>query len=383
MATYIRLTDYKSSNEKEQEFFNPENRYEAKQEDFSKIPASPIAYWVSDRVNEIFEKSQRLGNISVVRTGLQTGNNNRFTRQWYEVSSSIIGFNIQCREETKDGRFTWFPYNKGGEYRKWFGNGEVIVNWQYDGKEIIEYAIYLNSIKKASSRMGIANNSEYYFKSGITWSAISNKFGARYISGGLIFDTKGPTLFLNPDVRSEYLIGLMNSKIADYIFSIIAPTLDYNPGAVSKFPYIDKKSNDIINKSMQNINISKEEWDSRETSWDFTKNELIKHKSDTKIETAYTSYCNHWKEQHNTLHQNEEELNRLFIDIYELQDEIIADVELKDITILKKETEVIDGELVFQADEIMKQFISYGVGVMFGRYSLDSDGLLIANMGQE
>ena len=375
MATYIRLTDYKSSDEKEQEFFNPENRYEAKQEDFSKIPASPIAYWVTEGIKEAFIDGDTIEDIAPVRQGFQTGDNDRFLRYWFEIENNKIGFNIKSTKEFHQKKYLYAPYNKGGEFRKWFGNNDYLVKFNK-----VNYDILLKMGNNLPSR-------HLYFQSSLTWSALSSgSFGARWNGIGFTFSAKGACSFPVDNDTSIFVLTLLNSKIASKVLEFFSPTLDFNVGDIRQIPLI-KEWNSFINGietlTQQNIDISKEEWDSRETSWDFTKNELIKHKTDSKIETAYTNYCNYWKEQFNTLHQNEEELNRLFIDIYELQDELTADVELKDITILKNEAKIIDNELVFQADEIMKQFISYGVGVMFGRYSLDSDGLLIANMGKE
>lgn len=376
MATYIRLTDYKNSDEKEQEFFNSENRYEAKQEDFSKIPGSPIGYWLKENIknifsNEIFEKFGYSGK------GLDTCDNDLYTRNWSEINFTSIGLLVNNNEETFDS-FKWYPFSKGGEFRKWFGNLEVVVLWENDG-EIVRNIRDENG--KIKSR---PQNTNKYFKNAITWSSLGGTFGARKIDK-VIFGN-GAAFFPENSKHLSFFNALMNTKVVTDILKVINPTLSFLAGDIKRLPIIfpssEVKLNKIENLTQQNINISKEEWDSRETSWDFIKNELIKHKTDTKIETAYKNYCNYWQEQHNTLHQNEEELNRLFIDIYELQDELTLDVELKDITILKNETKIIDGALVFQADEIMKQFISYGVGVMFGRYSLDSDGLLIANMGQ-
>jgi len=357
---YYRLTDYKSSDEKEQEFFNPENRYEAKQEDFSKIPGSPIAYWISDKIKEIFEENKKLGELSDIKQGMSTADNDRFLKYWFEI-------NFLSKNKK------WFSYNKGGDFRKWYGNLEYLINWDNNGLEVKDFE---NSVIR---------NEQFFFREGVTWSAISSSnFGVRIQTDNNILGGGSNTIFL--DKSLYFMLGLLSTKAVEKILNIINPTLNFSGGVLEKLPIIFPNittQEQIETIAQQNIEISKEEWDSRETSWDFTKNELIKHKSDTKIEIAYSNYCNYWKEQHKTLHQNEEELNRLFIDIYKLQDELTPDIELKDITILKNETKVIDNELVFQADEIMKQFISYGVGVMFGRYSLDCDGLLIANMGQE
>ena len=387
MPTFIRLTEYRDSDSKEEGFFKPENRYEAKQEDFDKIPGSPIAYWVSDRVKEIFEKNVKLGEIAEPRQGMATADNDRFLRIWHEGSHQDLGFGYECIEDTADKKYRWFPYNKGGEFRKWYGNQEYVINWWNDG-----YDIRQDKLDKLDRGLCLPSNSkpkntQYYFREGITWSFVSSSaFGVRYTPKGNIFDIAGSSAFPKKE-DMFYITAFLTSKITFNMLKILAPTINFQVGDLKSLPIIFTKIEDArknINVlTKQNIDISKEEWNSRETSWDFTKSELIKHKSDTKIETAYATYCNYWKLQHNTLHQNEEELNRLFIDIYELQDELTPEVDLKDITILKSETKIIDGELVFQADEIMKQFISYSVGVMFGRYSLRQEGLVIANMGQE
>ena len=365
MATYIRLTDYKSSDEKEQEFFNLENRYEVKQEDFSKIPASPIAYWVSENFGNTFINSDKMENYAEI-TGShnKTANNELYVRFYWEINSSLL---FQ----------KWVGYAKGGEFRKWFGNTEYLVDWSDKAKIFYDTNSTSNLISE-----------NYWFKDGITYTDLTTRgFNCRTIDNKSISDMSGPAIYIENTKERNFLMGLLNSNFSNKIFQLLNPTLHIKINDIKRLPIIFPKQDSIKQKietlTQQNINISKEEWDSRETSWDFTKNELIKHNTDTKIETAYSNYCNYWKEQFNTLHQNEEELNRLFIDIYELQDELTPDVELKDITILKNEAKIIDGELVFQREEIMKQFISYGIGVMFGRYSLDSDGLLIANMGQE
>jgi hypothetical protein len=309
MATYIRLTDYKSSDEKEKGFFKPENRYEAKQKDFEKIPGSPIAYWVSERVKEIFENIE-LNKIAEPRVGLQTSDNNRFLRFWFETEFNNIGFKFENREIAKNSKLKWFPYNKGGDFRKWFGNNEIIVNWENDGYEIREYNNFLN--KTRSSNIGIANT-QFYFKSSITWSFVSSfSFGVRYSEKGYIFDTGGSSLFVDEN-KLLYFTAFMCSKIAFNLLRTINPTLNFQPGNIGKLPIIFPKSESTKQKidqlTQECIDISKEEWDSRETSWDFTKNELIKHKTDSKIETAYKNYCNYWREKFYKLHKNEEELN--------------------------------------------------------------------------
>ena len=388
MPTFIRLTDYKDSDTKEQQFANPANRHVANQNDFSKIPGSPIAYWVSNRVREIFDKNQRIGDLSEVKAGMQTGNNDRFLKLWNELNINNIGFNYSNRSDAKNSKLKWFPYNKGGEFRKWFGNIEYFVNFENDGFEI-------KKLKEDGLKAGTitANNSKcwnqsLYFQEGITWSALSSSsFGVRYNPVGNIFDISGSCAFPPNEIRL-FSISFLQSKIVKMYLDILNPTMSFQVGNIKTLPIIFPKQDSIKHTidtlTQQNIDISKEEWDSRETSWDFKQNQLIRHTADDgKVASAYTVYCKHWLEKFTQLHANEEELNRLFIDIYGLQDELTPDVALKDITILKSESKIINGELVFQADEIARQFISYGVGCMFGRYALDREGLVVANMGQE
>ena len=380
MPTYIRLTDYKSSEEKERGFFKSENRYEAKQEDFEKIPGSPIAYWVSDRVKEIFCNGQSLEQISEPKQGMASGDNNRFIRIWFEVEYSEIGFNYSNIQEAHNSFLKWFPFNKGGEFRKWAGNNEYVIIFDKNTFDILA-----NMGNNLPSR-------QYYFRRGITWSAISSgKFSVREQLEGTIFSNAGMSVFPSND-KFNYIVSFMNSNTLQKLLETISQTINFNAGDIKKMPIILPKSPETKQKidelTQECIDISKEEWNSRETSWDFKASPLLIENGELriengKIEDAYNRYCEYWREKFFKLHENEEELNRLFIEIYELEDELTPDVPLEDITILKNETKIVNGKLEFRADEIMKQFISYGVGVMFGRYSLDNQGLLIANMDQE
>jgi len=409
MATYIRLTDYKSSDGKEQEFFNPENRYEVTQENFSKIPSSPIAYWVSNKVINILNTNDSLLEIGKPRKGLVTLKDEYFLKRWYEVTQDNSIYNaLEFNESNK--KIKWFAITKGGENNKWYGNNEFVINWLENGKELKDYIVMKYN---GGSYTKEIRSESYYLKENITWSGISGgKPSFRFSKKGFLMSSSGPSAFPNEE-NIVYILSYLNTNTALHILSIFSQTLSFLSGDIAKLPIIFPKQDSIKQQvevlTQENIVISKEEWDSRETSWDFTKNELLKHKSDSKIETAFTNYCNYWSEKFVALHKNEEELNRLFIEIYELEEELDEYVEFKDITILKtekvleqilipsstkEEADEIDKtaegylynrgyNLVFKADEVMKQFISYGVGVMFGRYSLDTDGLLITNMGQD
>jgi len=296
------------------------------------------------------------------------------------------------KKEAKNSGLKWFPYNKGGEFRKWYGNQEYVVNWENDGEEIkksiIERYSYLNGNPNF-----VAKNQELYFHKAITWSAISSgKFSIRIQGVGTIFSNAGMSAFPNDEIFN-YIFAFLNSKIVLDLLKILSATINFNAGDISNLPIIFPKSSTLKSKidtlTQECINISKEDWDSRETSWDFRTNELVrmkseklKMKSDVKLEDVYNAYCEYWKEKFYKLHKNEEELNKLFIEIYGLEDELTYDVPLEDITILKKEAKIENGELVFNKKEIIKQFISYFVGVLFGRFSLDKEGLILANLGE-
>ena len=392
-GTYIRLVDYNNAELKEQEFSNKDNYFQAKQKDFEKIPGSPIAYWVSNRILSIFEKMQNLKKDGDTRQGMATSDNNRFLRLWNEVNYNKIGYNMTNSQEALESKKKWFPYNKGGEFRKWYGNQEYLVNWENDGYEIKNYA---ESLYKSVTRT-IKSISEY-FKTSISWSKISSgNIAFRYYPKGFIFDVAGCSIFYKDENIMKYHFGLLNSKIAKTCLKVISPTLNYEAGQIAILPVLEKSSNNILRLIETIISISKEEWDSRETSWDFEKLSLIDGKD---LKSVYENYCNHWRDNFVQLHKNEEELNRLFIEIYDLQDEMDEKVAFEDITILKKEAKIIQIDnsisknfssesekylydrgvsLEFNKDELIKQFLSYAVGCIMGRYSINKTGLIIAN----
>ena len=387
-----KFDEYSSDNKISEniEFNNKGNfiKFQAKQKDFEKIPGSPIAYWVSDKVREIFEKNQKLGDISQPRKGNSTSDNNRFLKLWYEVEKKNMKLNsIDLKKDSKEWK--WFPYNKGGSFRKYYGNNEYLINWKNDAEEI-------RKIPTA-----VIANYDYFTKEGLTWSTVSSSnFSVRDFKEGFIFDNGGCCIFSKKIVKSE-LLGLLNTKVFGKLFSEINPTINFQSGEISKMPIIFSKNkiikNTIDNLVQQNISISKEEWDSRETSWDFEKLSLIDSKD---LKSAYENYCSHWRDNFVQLHKNEEELNRLFIEIYDLQDEMDEKVSFDDITILKKEAKIIQIDnskarefssesekylydrgvsLEFNKDELVKQFLSYAVGCIMGRYSTNKSGLIMAN----
>lgn len=424
---YIKLSDFRGSQNQAPKTLQAIQDhkcgwyYTANQQEFKKIPGSPIAYWVSEKVRDIFANNPKLGEVGEAKVGLQTGDNNRFLRMWSEVSLARVGFGMANREEAQESRLKWFPYNKGGERRKWYGNQEYIVNWENDGEEIRNFT---DNKGKVRSR---PQNTEFYFKKSISWSDVtSGDSSFRQFEEGFLFDTTGPSCFLRDSHVYFSLLSYFNNKFIRYIVKVLNPTLHFQTGYFLKLPfpdyYISRSKHNTINLVTNSINISQQEWDSRETSWDFTQNEILRMKREKlkmkndqtrqndAVENSLRQSYNLWVKQARgtffQLHANEEELNRIFLDIYDLADEMDKFVDLKDITLYKNEKSILtfaqvrdkgiefsagdvaEAELrqeklvVFNRDELMKQFISYGVGCMFGRYTLDSPGLFIANQGQ-
>lgn len=403
IGSYIRLVDYDSTNLKKDKTLeairNPKCGwfYTANQKDFEKIPGSNIGYWLSEKLLSSFRKGEE--DIINPKQGLATTNNNRFLRFWSEVSINKMGVG-QSRQSFISRLFRWAPYNKGGEFKKWYGNQSYVVNWLDDGEEI---KILVKAKYKDKSyaqgfsdekwdkliQVWVVKNIDSYFKEAITWSFISSSsFGVRHSPKGFIFDVAGSSIFPK-ESEMKFLLGFLNTKITKEILQILNPTLNYQVGDMRNIPIINPKGTNckvkISNIVAYNIVIAKKEWDSRETSWDFVENELAriqKEDSSKLISESMAGYISYWRDQFFQLHQNEETLNREFIEIYELEDELTPDVPLEDITLLKDETKISNGELIFQENEIIAQLISYAVGCIFGRYSLDKEGLILANQGE-
>ena len=360
-SNFKRLVDYNSQDAKEEEYLKDENLYTSSATNFSKIPGSPIAYWVSSKLLSAFQDGRPLSAVCRPTQGLATADNGRFLRLWYEVCNQNISFDCTSTEDSLARATRWFPYNKGGDFRKWYGNNDYVVNWENDGYEIKHF---VDEKGKLRSR---PQNTGYYFKECASWSLISSSSTAfRYKPNGFIFDVSGMSFFSTKDLL--YYLGFCNTKIAYSVLKIIAPTINFQAGDIAKLPIIFDKSklSEITNLVKNSINISEIEWDSFETSWDFKVHPLVNNHVST-ISGAYNLWNSECESRFNTLKSNEEELNRIFIDIYGLQDELDPYVEDKDVTVRK-------ADLVRD----VKSFISYAVGCIFGRYSLDVEGLAYA-----
>ncbi len=371
-ATYRKLYKLQGAVDsielKEQWFFQKYGHYEINQENYKIIPEAPIAYWVSDRVKDIFRSSVLLGDIAQPRAGLSTGDNDKYEKQWFEVNINKIGFNYQDVSETRNGQHRWFPCNSGGEFRKWYGNNMIIVNWEFNGNELKNFKDEYGKLKSRPQ------NTKYYFKEGITWTKLSSsKFATRYKNSGFIFDDTGRSAFIEDDIgiNINYLLGFLSSKVCAEYLKILNPTMSFTNGDISRLPILKDQiitCTAIEHFVEKNIILSKSDWDFFEASWDIKKHPLLTFKGTSKaIESAFNNWSDFAEKRFYQLKQNEEELNRIFIDIYGLQDELTPEVEDNDITIRKAD----------RARDI-KSFISYAVGCSLGRYSIDADGLIYA-----
>jgi len=365
---YLRLIEERTASEKRDKAIaavkNPTESYcyGAVQKEFKKIPGSPIAYWTSKKVIEIFKKNMKVNDLAEIKVGLQTGDNNRFLRLWHEVEWNKIGFNYSNSNEALLSKKKWFPYNKGGNYRKWYGNQEYVVNWETDGVEI------KNFVDDKGKQRSRPQNASYYFKEGITWSFVSSShFGVRYSPTGFVFDVGGSSLF--PSAKDiKFLTGLLTSKLAFFFLSNTNPTLNFQVGNVGSIPLPSmEQDNDKLNELVtDSIAIARKDWDSFETSWNYLKHPLIGCPF-TKLKSAFSYWEQVAKTRFNHLKSNEEEINRVFIEYYELQDELRPEVDDNEVTLSK-------------ADMVrdIKSLISYAIGCSFGRYSLDGEGLIYA-----
>lgn len=340
---YCRLIEPTSQQGKENLFLSKAECYTAKQKSFANIPGTPIAYWVSPQLLQAFISSPTLSTLSSPKVGLQSGNSEKYFRLWQEVDFDLISF---------DGNknFKWFPCVKGGEARKWYGNNTSIINWEHDGAEI------------RNETSSVIRNPGFYFKAGLTWTKITSVFAVRFFPENMVLSDSSVYVF--PD-RMTYILAFLNSKLAPMIVGLLNPTLNFVATTIGAIPIIQCDSSEVGSLAEDNITITQKDWDSFETSWDFQRHPLLR-KVPTLAE-AFDQWQMECNDRFNQLKSNEEELNRIFIDIYGLQDELTPEVEDKDVTVRKADL-----------GRDIRSFISYAVGCMFGRYSLDVDGLSYA-----
>lgn len=393
-GVYFRLVDGKNCTDKKDMFLRALREHTSKvyyqnvfQSNFEKIPGCPIGYWVSPNILRIFTSNLALSAVCSPTQGLATADNARFLRLWFEVSRSRIGFGFENAALAARSGLKWFNHNKGGGFRRWYGNQDYVINWENDGKELYNF------------KGAVIRNPSFYFKHSLSWPKVcSNAISFRYYPNGFIYDCAAMSIFFNTDKEYSYYLGYLNSKLVNNILKVLSPTLNFEVGQISRIPScnIEKNYQTINNIVQQNISISKQDWDAHETSWDFQRNELLNMDAEIpreephpdSIEWRVEQYKTKWEQMFNQLHTNEEELNRQFIEIYGLQDELTPDVPIDEITILQQgEISFVPSEedkdapkvMKWNDDVIIKQLISYAVGCMMGRYRLDKPGLHIAH----
>lgn len=389
IGIYLRLVDFdgeagKSAAAREA-IQNPDCGwfYRANQQDFKKIPSSPIAYWLPSQVLDVFCTYPQLGTVVDARVGLITGDVNRFLKQWTEVSFSKIQFNLTPGQRNT---MKWIPCTKGGSYRLWYGNNDFVVNWENDGWEMLN-----DNFDDDRCRAHNFNGLQA-FKDGVSWSTISSaEFHCRYVPHGFMFDTAGPFCEITERVDKWYVIGLMSSSTYRALIKLINPTINFPPGYLESVPLIKATSDsslyvkDLVQK---NISLSRADWDSYETSWDFAELPLLKQQHGDELQHAYMQWTSECNKRFYQLKANEEELNRIFAEIYGMQDEVPIEVPLDKVSVHYVVDTMDDlpeswGSTSYvrtKRDEVVS-LISYAVGCMMGRYSLDALGLILANQG--
>lgn len=391
---YLRLTDFRGGMEvQRQKTLEAINNhkcgyyFEQCSDNFAKITGEPVAYWVSEKVRDAFANNPMIDDVLETRNGMSTTNNNLFLRCWFEISLLKCGLGDFTRQSAKQSQRKWFRYNKGGEFRRWFGNNDYVVNWENDGEYLKSYVA-----ERYGSYSKEIRSEDRYFDESITWSGVtSSQTGFRYSPQGAIFDSGANGLFAQKAEIVKYTLGFLNTKLVVDFVKCVNPTINTGSGTIGKLPLCIKdgeieKVNLIVEECIEN---SRSDWDSFETSWDFKTHPLVEMSEglwdatataadmdyyygslpevSCPLEVCYLLWQGQCKERFNQLKANEEELNRIFIDIYGLQEELTPEVEDKDVTVRKAD---------LQRD--IKSLLSYAVGCMFGRYSLDVEGLAYA-----
>ena len=361
-ANYHRLVNETSAYAKEEAFLSNKNRFYKSDDNFLQVSGIPVCYWLSDKIFSIFSNYSKIGDVSNTRQGLKTSDDRRFVRLFFEVDVNKIAKDIKSLVQASKSSFKWFWLNKGGQI-KWYGNNVYLINWENDGKEVKEYAKQI-----AGSYSKNITAIDAYFKKCISWSQISmSKPSFRYIPTGYIFASAGPSLFVNDETLQWYIIALLNSKVTHKILEAINPTINFGVRDILKIPFVmnDNIVGIVSENAMQCVEICEKDWDSYELSWDFKQHPLIDRVD--LIADRYRTWEIECNNRFDKLKANEEEINNMFINTYGLQDELTPEVDDKDITVRKAD---------IQRD--IRSFISYAVGCMFGRYSLDVEGIAFA-----
>ena len=386
-AAYVRLTRFRGAHVQSpralQAIQDPNCGwfYRTPATTFDALLGFRITYWASEQQKKTFAERQKLGQWSDIKLGLTTADTDRFLRLWHEVSISKIGFGYSSTAKTTSGDHKWYPYNKGGKYRCWYGNFEYVVNWEHDGSEI------RNFTDKTGRIRSVVRNTRFYFKEGVTWTFSSfGRFSARYAPPGLMFDAAGSSAF-PPDGYAKQLCGALVSTVISKFLSLLSPTWSFQVENIADLPF-DQSVISAIDGTTQAeaIELAKSDWDAYERSWDFTTLPLLtsEHRGAT-LEVTYDRLRTHWQAQTDAMQRLEEDNNRIFIHAYGLQDDLQPERPIEDITLTcnpayryRVKGGAADREARLRTDTLA-ELISYAVGCLFGRYSLDQPGLILAD----
>lgn len=353
--------------------------YEVNQQEFAQIPGSPIVYWLPETVLRTFKTDKPLNDIAAPRVGLQTSDNNRFIREWWEVSQNRTSLDCDSLQSAAASGAKWFPYNKGGDFRKWYGNQEFVVNWEKDGQEIRSFGIENGGRPRSRPQ-----NTDYYFQPAVSWSNVSSGMPSfRYYPTGFIFSHVGDCLFGDQDVL-QHLQSICNASYTRELLSAIAPTLHFEVGQIATIP-VHSLSNAVNSNLDLLIEASRKDWDSFETAWSFQSNPLLEN--DTTISSQIQSLGSLWTELSRQQCEHEIENNRLVAEAYGVEGDVPIDVPLEHVSLKRNKAFAYPKASPEERDELftldlIKELISYAVGCMFGRYSLDEPGLILASQGE-
>ena len=358
------MVEESNSLDKEMAFLSKHDEYLLNEEELFKIPGVQFAYWAKPIVFETFANEEAAIEYADFKHGMSTSDNNRFLRLWFEVSSKSLKLDARSKKDTNEAK--WYPYLKGGSFRRWYGNYYYVVNWQYDGREIKEISNIKYPYLKGNLDF-VLGGQKYFFTPGYTWSEMgSGSFGLRKFYEGCLFDVKGSSFFAHSEDFGDYLMGLLNSNVFAYYKSILCPSLDYHSGDVARMPV--KMSSeiraDVLNMVRENIELVKSDWDSYEISWNYQRHPLI---NGTSIENAFAEWDKLCSLKADKLKENERRINELFIKEYELQEYLSPEIPEEEVSISYADKK-----------RDVKSLLSYAVGCMFGRFSLDSAGIVCA-----
>ena len=396
-GAFIRLTDFYGAEVQPQKTLEAIKSpscgwlYRATTDNFAAIPGHPVAYWVSDRFRRVFEEGVELGSLAEAAVGLQTGDNNQFVRYWYEVSQSKIGHSMRSRDEATRSSKKWFPYNKGGYYRRWYGNQELLVNWEDDGREVRAFGIEENGRPRSRPQ-----NAEYYFRPSLSWSLItSGPPSFRSYQEGFIHDVAGMSAFQKEAIPLDILLGYCNTPITTHATRVLNPTVNLQAGNFASLPFLSTEIEDIRDNVPGLVGglvcLASRDWNAYERSWDFQSLPLLTASSEPTptLESSYTAWITQNRDTIAEMKRLEEENNRLFIDAYGLADELTPDVPIEQITLTVNPAYRYGGRLSEEEQwtrfrqDTMEELVSYAIGCMMGRYSLDAPGLIYAQSSNE